>query len=174
MDEILFENVFTADAESSAQIAKMTTGKARTALLIALVILFVNYVRDAYLEFVQGYGYFYLVLCLVWLGLILYLFFQPRIVAMLHIRRANKFYDGELPENRILFTGEAIAVNSGNNQFRLPYAKLTRVRSSGNVVMLMANKFTYVSIRTDRFTKGTYEEFLVFLKAKCPNLKISG
>ena len=172
MDETRFENSSVQTEEMSAEIVRLQMGIKRTILLFIVAIMGLNYVSSAVWEIMWGYGYFYLVISLVWILMALYLFFQPRIAAKLHMRRANKFHDGIIPQTQVLFGEEELIAQSGDSKLKIPYNKLNKIKVSKNLMILTVKKYSHVTICKDGFTKGTYEEFLAFLRAKCPDLKI--
>lgn len=175
MDEILFENAFTLDEELSAEIVKMQLGVRRPIFLIIGILMELYILQCAVFSFLLDYhSPFYLLMSLFWMGFILFIFFRPRIAAKQHMRRCRKFYDQAIPEIHVRFAREELIAQTGDQLMKLPYQKLNDVKISKHLMMLRVKKLSYVVIHKDGFTQGTYEEFLAFLKARCPNLKLPG
>lgn len=172
MDEVLFECRFTETEERTVELVGRIMKARRVILMILIAPIALWFVWSAVEEILFGQGFFYTALSVVYVLLFLYLIFQSRITAKIHFRRTMKFYNGTMPEAHYVFTGQEILSHYGDQQIRIPYDKLNRVLISKHLMILFAQKYARVAFPKDSFTKGTYEEFLVFLRTRCPDLKI--
>lgn len=172
MDEILFENVFTEDENTLTEIGKTHRGSFRQIFLVILILLTLYFAQAAVASILMWQDYTYLLFVLVYLLLDLYYLFAPRINARIYMKRSLKFHDGMIPEHRISCTGKELCATFGKQQVLIPYDKLDKAAVTKHCIVLTAKKYARITLRKDSFTKGTYEEFTQFLRAKCPALKI--
>jgi len=98
--------------------------------------------------------------------------FMPHFYAWSALRNGKKQNDGVLPETIITF-GDVIELHEGMVHLTIEYRKIVRVIRLKHSYMLMLGKRNGVMLRTDRFTKGTFEEFKQFLKEKRPDLVLA-
>ena len=98
--------------------------------------------------------------------------FMPHFYAWSTLRNAKKQNDDVLPETIITF-GDVIELHEGMVHLTIEYRKITRVIRLKHSYMLMLGKRNGVMLRTDCFTKGTFEEFKQFLSAKRPDLVLA-
>lgn len=111
-------------------------------------------------------------LLLITLGIImLAVGFMPHFYAWSVLRNGKKQNDGVLPETITTF-GDVIEIHEGMVHLTIEYRKIVRVIRLKHSYMLMLGKRNGVMLRTDCFTKGTFEEFRRFLAEKRPNLQI--
>ncbi len=98
--------------------------------------------------------------------------FMPHLYAWSALRNGKKQNDDVLPETIVTF-GDVIELHEGMVHLTIEYRKITRVIRLKHSYMLMLGKRNGVMLRTDCFTKGTFEEFKQFLKAKRPDLVLA-
>lgn len=101
-----------------------------------------------------------------------YYIFLPRIQTKRYMRNMKRHYDGAIPETRVICTEEDITIWFGKDCGHMPYAKITKVRFGSRIINLRAGNVMQATLLQDAFVKGSKEEFVKFLQAKCPNLKM--
>lgn len=161
MDEILFENRYHDSEPFLTQVSRMIPGALRSILLVIITLYSILMLWLQYWDSL-----------IIMLAITLWFSFQPRLAARSYLRKQRQFYDGQIPPYVLHFTADRIICNKGDTRLEYPYHKLTKVKASGNLMILMADRRAYVTLCRDSFTKGTYEAFLRFLAEKCPNLKL--
>ena len=114
----------------------------------------------------------YIFLFLFTLGYLIFVLTRHKLYARRYIKQMTAHYDGQMPDQFFRFTEDTVYSVQGDLIFHLPLRKLTRATATRNVLNLYAGKTHRLSIVKDAFVKGSYEEFLAFLRAKCPDLKI--
>lgn len=73
---------------------------------------------------------------------------------------ADKTYTVSATENKILYHApEQIEIE-------ISFAKIKKVHKSKNYIMLISEDDSVYAFQKDKFTKGSYEDFLKFLKSK--------
>ena len=100
----------------------------------------------------------------------LYGIFYPEVSAFFSVKRYRKDSDGE-GLYKITF-GDVIEVSNGNIRTIMEYRDLTAVVHLQYTYELKKNKRIALFVDPNGFTKGTFEEFKQFLRAKCPDLTI--
>ena len=95
----------------------------------------------------------------------------PHIYAWSVMRNGKKMNDGIAPETVVTF-GNTIELHEGMVHLTIEYRKIVRTIRLKHSYLLMTGKRTGVMLRTDCFTKGTFEEFTEFLAQKRTDLKI--
>ena len=103
--------------------------------------------------------------------LLLFFAFMPHWYTWLTMRATKKQNDDQQPETVITF-GETIELREGMVHLTIEYRKIVRVLRLKHSYMLMMGKHNGVMLDPNGFTKGTFEEFKQFLRAKYPNLTI--
>ena len=166
--EVLFENVYT-DTEQIMMEHYRRHGR----VIRWILVLFFSAYTMVYVHLVREKGeIFYWVMLFVCGGCVVFYFFYPRIWTMRYFRNMKKHYDGKVPETRVLCTEEDITVWFGKDCGHLAYDKITKILFYPNMVELLEGKMKRVTLLQDAFIKGSNEEFLEFLRVKCPNLTI--
>lgn len=97
-------------------------------------------------------------------------FFIPHFYARAALRGAKKNNDGVLPETVITF-GEAIELREGPVCITIEYHKIVKAVRLKHSYVLMTSRRSGVLLRPECFTKGSFEELLVFLREKRPDLE---
>ena len=95
--------------------------------------------------------------------------FMPHFYTWSVFQNVKKQNDGVQPETIITF-GDVIEMHEGMVHLTIEYRKIVRVVRLKHSYMLMLGKRNGIMLRTDCFTKGTFEEFKQFLQAKRPDL----
>ena len=98
-------------------------------------------------------------------------YFFPNLAAWTSIRNAKKQNDGVQPEVVVTF-GENIELREGMVHITMEYRKILRVVRLKHSYILMTGKRSGVILDPNGFTKGTFEEFKLFLQEKRPDLAI--
>ena len=137
--------------------------------LIMTIIWIPLFLISMWFEILGWQHWFFFLLSL---GYTLYYYFLPVINAKRYMRHALKYHNGVIPENHELFTEQEIILRDHAGETRLSYDKFDKAQSTEHMLILTARKYMRLIVHKDCFTKGTYEEFLAFLRAKCPDLKI--
>lgn len=114
------------------------------------------------------YDWIMVVTCI---GLMIHYFTWPYRFVHKNEKNALEYYNGKIPE---VYTrmGEQIAVEDVDSTFTLDYSKIERVISLKHGYYLRYAKKSALLIDPKGFTKGTFQEFKVFLREKRPDLKI--
>ena len=99
--------------------------------------------------------------------------FLPRLYAWSMIRNTKKQNDGILPETRVVFSDENIQMFEGMVHLTIEYRKIRKAVRLKNGYALFNGKRTAVLLKPEGFTEGTFEGFKVFLREKCPGIKIA-
>ena len=99
--------------------------------------------------------------------------FLPRYYAWSIIRNTKKQNDGVLPETRVVFSEENIQMFEGMVHLTIEYRKIRKTVRLKNGYALFNGKRTAVLLKPEGFTEGNFEEFKVFLREKCPGIKIA-
>ena len=99
--------------------------------------------------------------------------FLPRLYAWSMIRNTKKQNDGILPETRVVFSEENIQMFEGMVHLTIEYRKIRKAVRLKNGYALFNGKRTAVLLKPDGFAEGSFEDFKVFLREKCPGIKIA-
>ena len=99
--------------------------------------------------------------------------FLPRFYAWSMIRNTKKQNDGILPETRVVFSEENIQMFEGMVHLTIEYRKIQKAVRLKNSYALFNGKRTAVLLKPEGFTEGTFEDFKLFLREKCPGIKIA-
>lgn len=174
MDELLFECRYIPTEELCREALRSTRRGWEIAFMVIYALLVLRtvgmiLVTALLFGYVEPYAVVVLLLCL---GAVLYFSFRPRLMAKRQIRRIRDFFDGQLPEYQIRFTREHIINIAAGNEHQIPYAKLNKVWNTKHILILGVDKVTSIAIPKNSFTKGSYEEFLQFLREQAPKLKL--
>jgi len=97
------------------------------------------------------------------------LYFLPHLFAWLTLRNAKKQNDGVLPQTVVTF-GETVEMQEGMLHISIEYRKFVRAVRLKHSYMLMLGKHNGVIIDPNGFTKGSFEEWKVFLREKRPDI----
>ena len=166
--EVLFENVYT-DTEQ----IMMELYRRRGRIIRWIFVLLFSAYTMFYLHLVREKGeIFHWVMLFICGGAVGFYFFYPRIQTIRYFRNMKRHFAGKVPETRVLCTEEDITVCIEKDCMHLSYNKITKILFYRNMIELLEGKMKRVTLVQDAFTKGTKEEFLEFLRVKCPNLTI--
>ncbi len=168
MEEILFENIY-ADTESiiSEQYKKMYA----PGLLLWSLVFGTTTLILLFFVFVLGDKHYWPVL-LFSAAYLISLFFRHRIYSRRYMNNLRNFYNGTVPETIHRFTEDTIYSIFGTQTFHVPIVKVDKLQITAHLLILYVGKTHRMTLKKDSFTKGTYEEFLAFLRTRCPELKI--
>ena len=161
--DILFENTYTDTLETLnemnwdlyAKSRKIFTWSFGTFAAISLLLCLVTDIK-------------YLFHCLFFLAFLFYSRNIYRRAAKQQMKTIQDFYDGVMPTQVIRVTADTLYYINGCQSFCVPLRKLSRTTVTKNGLLLRAGNYYQFYLRKDSFTKGTYEDFLEFLKEKCP------
>lgn len=168
MDEILFENIYTDTEDLMAeQYKKLFTSYRRLWVPIysVLSVVFLLYV------FLFG-GLTNWLFLLISIAYLTYCCIRHRIAARQYMKNVSKFYGNTIPETIHSFSGDTIYSVFGNQTFHVPLAKVDILTETDHLLILCIGKNYRMTLKKGSFTKGTYPEFLAFLRTRCPSLKI--
>ncbi|MBR2048462.1 MAG: hypothetical protein IJ960_07685 [Oscillospiraceae bacterium] len=104
------------------------------------------------------------------LGYLIFILTRHKLYARRYIKQMMTHYDGVMPDQFFRFTEDTVYSVQGDLIFHLPLRKLTRATATRNTLNLYAGKTHRLTIVKVAFIKGSYQEFLAFLRAKCPDL----
>ena len=166
--EYPFENTGISDVKALTEVQYRTTWKTLLSYALLYVMVIVYYVR----LFVMGggdpllYGFFVAILAFtVWW------FMNPYLRVRKAVRQVEEFYNGQRPENTILF-GDDICIQREDASRNWEYDHIVKVYSWKHSNCLRMKNRVILSFSRDNFTKGTFEEFKQFLRTKRPDLRI--
>ena len=166
--DIFFENIYTDNPQIMLEVAKILPRPRRTiwltvywvlAVLYGLIVVFDGSLKNWCL-FLFFVGY------LIWFILL------PRTRTRKYMKSITKYYNGTIPQTRILFTGDKIISQSGEDHTATPYDKLVKVHFGKYAIIFTVEGNASIFLSTHGFTRGTVPEFLDFLHTKCPQLKL--
>lgn len=79
----------------------------------------------------------------------------------------------DIPEGKTLFFEDHLmSVSTNNDELKLEYTKIQKVKQSKNLYLLVLKKKLVVMVDKNRFEKGNCEEFEKFIAEKAVNAKI--
>ena len=166
--ESLFENVYTDTKESVRELFAQRYKVIRWIFLPLFSVEAVIFLLGLLLVDPKRYWFLFLVCA----AGACYYFFLPRIQTGRYFRHMMQHYDGAIPETRVIFTEEDITIWFGQDCSHVPYNKITSVYFGKHILLLRAGKVMSATLMQDAFVKGSKEELVKFLQAKCPNLKM--
>lgn len=97
--------------------------------------------------------------------------FTP-ILTFKEIKKSSKALNSENHENIVRF-GNDITIEQGKAKITVEYNKIFKTHNLKHSYVLQFGKQNSILIVPDKFTKGNFEEFKIFLKEKCPELEIN-
>ena len=109
---------------------------------------------------------------LISIAYLTYCCIRHRIAARQYMKNVSKFYGNTIPETIHSFSGDTIYSVFGNQTFHVPLAKVDILTETDHLLILCIGKNYRMTLKKGSFTKGTYPEFLAFLRTRCPSLKI--
>lgn len=165
--DILFEVQYKDTLELMEEIFKHISTKNRRVCGTIFAVSCLIFLPSAFLL-----GKKYIFWFLFSLGYLIFTLIRHKLYARKYIKQMTAHYDGQMPDQFFRFTEDTVYSVQGDLIFHLPLRKLTRVTATRNVLNLYAGKTHRLSIVKGAFIKGSYQEFLAFLRAKCPDLKI--
>lgn len=166
--EVLFENVYTDSEEMMMELYHRASRRNRYIWLAVYLLLIIWYIN-----MIMSIDWL-----ILWAGLIfliaysVYLLCVPMINTKRYFKRVRQYHDGMVPQTQVQFTEKKILVENGRSSQTVPYDKLDKAWIMKHCIRLDAGKMALVAIKPECFTKGTAEEFMQFLREKCPDLKI--
>ena len=161
--ETLFENSYVRDEKMLKEIYKYLFFK-RKSMIVSYIILLLCFLANLLMALFDGF-FNYFILIFIPLFLAIRFFTYIRTVKIVLKR------DAEMHDNEILI--EAIATNefiqntaSNGSVIKLEYDKIKRVTQTKEFILLLSKAKLIYIFKKDAFTKGTPEDFIVFLKNK--------
>lgn len=167
MDEILFENRYTDDDETTLEVIRhVILGTFfndlswwKVFLLAALTI--VSWLTHAKALFIS----LLVIDCLI----VFIMLFAPRIYMNSYKKESLRLNSGATPESIIRF-GDNILLTEGAISITTEYTQIIEIRHLKRSIALMTGSNTCITLKPDAFTIGSCEDCLAFLEEKCPNL----
>ena len=160
--DILFENNYTRTLEITKELYRYWYFK-RPVLVIfdILFILFLVFNIAKYLM----YHYSYNLIVLIYVPLLQFYLYHR--AAKTVIKRDNEINNGAAMDIKTIATEQFIQSTSSTGSVnKIPYFKIKKVIQTKNLILLCSEaKFIYIFPKTT-FTKGTSDEFVVFLRQK--------
>ena len=74
---------------------------------------------------------------------------------------------------KTLFADEMIIDETPSETRKFPYEKITEIYVSDSLIVLTDIRKMGIIMSKHGFTKGTFEEFMDFIREKCPQLKLT-
>ena len=99
--------------------------------------------------------------------------FLPRLYAWSVLRNSKKQNDGVMPETRVVFSDENIQMFEGMIHLTIEYRKIRKTVRLKHGYALFNGKRTAVLVKPENFQPGEFEAFKVFIREKCPGIKIA-
>ena len=166
--ESVFDCDFTPTVRKSAnRIRKLSPG--RTILMLVLGIGIFGYIMPITVITTILYGVQpgWILFALFSVAYLLYGIFMPEISGYFWVRRFKK----ECDSYHISF-GDCIEVRQGNVRVYWEYTDIKRVVRLKYYYELQKDKHMGIMLDPDTLTGGTFEEFMQFLRGKCPDAKL--
>ena len=168
--ETRFENRYICDKKLLREFARKYSVGPRPISAVITVVLMVLTLPVFVMSIRYGEDVSMLVVAYMTITLVQFL---PRLYAWSMIRNTKKQNDGVLPETRVVFSEENIQMFEGMVHLTIEYRKIQKAVRLKNGYALFNGKRTAVLLKPEGFTEGTFEEFKVFLREKCPGIKIA-
>lgn len=96
----------------------------------------------------------------------------PWRVAKKEIKKDRQFSGKEQPFSLTKFSDQIYDEDTNRTNI-VPYDKVKQIHISANLVAMIDIRDFGIVIDKNGFRKGTYEDFLKFIQAKCPQAKIT-
>ena len=165
-----FENRYICDKKLLREFARKYSVGPRPISAVITVVLMVLTLPVFVMSIRYGEDVSMLVVGYLTLTLVQFL---PRLYAWVMIRNTKKQNDGILPETRVVFSDENIQMFEGMVHLTIEYRKIRKAVRLKNGYALFNGKRTAVLLKIEGFTEGNFEDFKVFLREKCPGIKIA-
>ncbi len=165
------ETIFECEFVPTVPMLANRTRKKKLVAYIIFLLLYLGiflYAIDGVVKF--GFNGVFLVcfvFACVWLA---YVIFAPEIYAWRAVCRYRKD-TADCGPYRYTF-GDNIVNYQKNKQVIVEYSAITKVEHLKYTYELVLDKNSVVAIDPNRFTKGTFDEFVQFLRTKRPDLQI--
>ena len=163
--DILFEITGTPDLHAIIEMRYRLNAK-RIGIPVGLYLLMGAFFLRRFLQ-----GYTYLFLPVLIFGFAVYMALLPYLQVRKGWKKDVAFHHGKLPVNTARF-GEKISIENVEASRNWEYYQLTKVCSFKRSYCLCFGDNTVLVLNRANFTKGTFEEFKQFLRARRPDLKI--
>ena len=85
-------------------------------------------------------------------------------------KNAKKFCNGEIPEC-IVYFGETIRYTEGKTNSEIDYSKVTHILNLKNIYVVQCAKAASFIVAKGKFSFGKEEDFVGFIRNKCPHAK---
>ena len=102
----------------------------------------------------------------------IWVYFRPWYLSAKAEKKEMAFSDGQHPASVVTF-GEEIVDVSPEQTSRMPYDKVKKLHLSKTMVFIIDVRDVAILVDKDGFRKGNYEDFLQFIREKCPQAKIT-
>ena len=129
--------------------------------VLGIVLLALHLLTDSYHLFTGIWSVLYAI----------FLYFRPWMVAAKTIKQETKFDGTEMVESVTKF-GDEIQDASKHLSMTAPYDKIEDIHFSEYTIVIKDSRKNYLILDKNGFTKGTFEEFLLFIQEKCPQLNL--
>ena len=107
---------------------------------------------------------------LVLLAVGVWIYYLPWFHANRMMKQEEKFRDGVAPVFSVTFA-EKIQSTTTEGSYAIPYDKVVGIYNIRFGIVLMDARKRMLMLDKDGFTKGNFEEFLPFIREKCPQAK---
>lgn len=97
---------------------------------------------------------------------------MPIVYASRTIRNTKAMNRGKIPETVVTFTNSEITVKEGENKMTLSYKQLKKTAKLHHSYVLFTDRRRGILIRVDGFQEGNFQDFQLFLRARCPGVKV--
>lgn len=114
----------------------------------------------------------YIILMSVYVGVYaLWMYSRPRRAARKTMKQ-NQTFDGSERAPSVTTFGEDIRDESPNATAKIPYDRIKSIHISENVIVLIDIRDVAIIMDKNGFNKGSFQDFLPFIREKCPQLKL--
>ena len=162
--DILFENIYTDTLETLEEMNQNLYAQNQKHYTWIFGVFSVIFLLLGLLADIK-----FLLYCLVFLSLLIYYRQLHKRAAKQQLSAALAFYDGEMPTQIVRITEDTLYYINGCQSFCVPLRKLSRATVTKNGLIIRAGYYFQFYLSKNAFTRGTYEDFLEFLKEKCPS-----
>lgn len=161
--EILFENSYVRDKQMLKEIYKYYFFK-RKSMVVSYIILFLCFLVNLLMALFDGiFNYFILVFIPLLLALRFFYYYRQVDIVL---KRDAEMHDKEITIE-VIATNEFIQNTASNGSVnKLEYNRIKSVTQTKNFILLLSKAKLIYIFKKDNFTKGTPEDFIVFLRNK--------
>ena len=93
------------------------------------------------------------------------------IITYREVKKSDKALHGHKKHQTVVRFDDKIHMIEGSVNIEIDYAQIQEIHILKKSCVLMFGKYNAIMLEQNSFTKGTFDEFLVFIREKCVNLK---